>query len=80
MCLAGEGYIVCIHKVPRINLLVPMESTDAPPVPCESIDVMRLTDTDLENFDGLRNEDCWGGKSAADHRPLSARWTGETMF
>ena len=73
-------YVVRVHRNPRIHLFIPTDSIDLPPVPLDRIDVIRVTSTDLETVDEIVVEDSWAGSSSDDHRRLSARWVGETLF
>ena len=66
--MLGE-YVVHSHRIPRISLFVPTESGEAPPIPCDRIDVMRATHINRENVDDMRTEDCWSGASSSDHHP-----------
>ena len=67
------------HNKCRHNMFSPLEAVADLPLPLSKIDVMRKTQTDLENDDEILIEDCWDG-TPSDQIPLSAVWTGKTTF
>ena len=76
----NEDQLVRVHRTPRIKLFNFLEVE--PPIPIEYVDVMRITETDLETKAESRIEDYWNEDHVPDAGPrqLSSFWTGRTII
>ena len=71
--------IVRHHRTPRTELFVPTQHDC--PIPLQYLDVMRTTETDLNNEKEAKIEDIWaGGNPQSTLVELSEEWTGKTFF
>ena len=71
----NDTVLVRHHRTPRWRLFSP--SADDCPIPLEYVDVMRMTETDLEHPAERTIHDHW---TSNDRRKLSDAWTGKTIF
>ena len=72
----NDDQIVRFHRTPRIKFFSLSEVE--PPIPIEYVDIMRITETDLETLAESRIEDYW--TTDAEPKELSGSWTGRTIF
>ena len=76
----NNDQIIRFHRTPRTKLFDFREVE--PPIPIEYVDIMRITETDLETLAESRIEDYWTTEyvPGADPRELSGSWTGKTIL
>ena len=71
--------LIRYHNVPRDKLFVP-DAADCP-IPLKYLDVMRVTETDLDTKAERRIPDIWTDNTDGNpSRDLSSPWVGRTMF
>ena len=70
--------LIRTHRAPRVKMF--SLSEDTCPVPLRYVDVMRRTETDLEDLAERQIDDYWIGTDTPKTRDLSNSWVGKTTF